>query len=75
MSDTVIIAGIGAVVSLLSLLMTLLIKKDVGGVHKQLNSMRTEENKTNKDLGHAEGKAEGKEEEKAETAAKPQDEK
>lgn len=69
MSDAVIIALIGGIVSVVSLAMTLLIKKSQNtletnqkDLHKQINSRMDELLRLTK----ASGKAEGKAEEKAE---------
>lgn len=71
MSDTIILAIIGAVVSVASLGMTLLVKYQLEKVHKQINSRMTEL----LDLTRKASKAEGAADNQAATDAKPQDKK
>jgi len=60
LSDAVIIAIIGAVVSILSLYMTLTIKSKVNEVHEQINSRMDELLKINKEASEAKGNLEGR---------------
>lgn len=60
MSDSVIIALIGAVVSLGSLAMTLLIKRSQNKLHKQINSRMDELLALTRKEGKAEGNKEGR---------------
>jgi len=67
MTDAVIIALIGGIVSIVSLAMTLLIKKSQSSLesnqkdlHKQINSRMDELLRLTKEKGKAEGKAEEK---------------
>lgn len=60
MNKDIAISLITAFTSILSAAIAGYVAYKIAGIHKQLNSMRTEENQTNKDLGHAEGKAEEK---------------
>jgi len=71
MSDAVMIAAIGAIVSLASLAMTLLIKKDVNAYHKTVNGKMGELLQVTKEASKAEGKLENQ----AETDAKKQKDK
>jgi len=71
MSDAVIIAGISGFVSIVSLLITSLVKKKVDSTHKLINSRMDEMLKLTKEKGEAEGNLKGREEQKAETNAKP----
>lgn len=71
MSEVVIIAIIGAFVSIASLAMTLIVKYKLEKVHKQINSRMSEL----LDLTRKASKAEGAQENQAETDAKPQKEK
>lgn len=71
MSDPIIIAIIGAVVSIASLAMTLIVKYKLEKVHKQINSRMTEL----LDLTRQASKLEGAADNQAETDAKPQKEK
>lgn len=66
MSDTLIIALATLVASLVTPLLTLWVKAKLEKLHLQINSRMDEFLKSQKDLGHAEGKVEGKAEEKQE---------
>lgn len=60
MSDAILISIIASIASIISAVIGGYVAIKIAGIHKQLNSMRDQENKTNRDLGHAEGKAEEK---------------
>lgn len=60
MSDAVVISIIGAIAGVSAAIISGYSAYKIAGIHKQLNSMRDQENKTNRDLGNAEGKAEEK---------------
>lgn len=69
MTETVIIAIIGGVVSIVSLLLNLLIKQKVNTTHTLINSRMDEMLLLTKEKGEAEGNLKGREEMKTETAA------
>lgn len=75
MSDAVIIAGIGGVVSLASLAMTLLIKSNVDKYHKEVDGMKTELVEAVRGKAQAEGEIKGAKDNQEKTDSKDQDKK
>lgn len=67
MSEAVIISLIGAATSLVAAAIAGYVAYKIAGIHKQLNSMRDQENATNRQLGNEEGNREGRAELKKET--------
>lgn len=60
MSDTIVISIITGITSLVAACIAGYVAFKIAGIHKQLNSMRDQENQTNRKLGQEEGKAEEK---------------
>ena len=60
MSDAVVIQIIQSIGTFGGLIITGYVAYKIAGIHKQLNSMRDQENATNRQLGNAEGRADEK---------------
>lgn len=68
MSDAVIISLIGAAAGITGASIAGYVAYKIAGIHKQLNSMRDQENATNRKLGNKEGILQEKKEQEKKTS-------